>query len=144
MKTVKQLLQAKGHDTYAVTPDTLVLDAIRLMAEKDVGALIVAEADEPLGIFTERDYIRKLVLQNKSSSDTPIKDVMTPRILYVRPEQTVEDCMALMNEKHLRHLPVLHEGRVIGVISIRDVVHDIVSEKQFMIDQLENYIADRR
>lgn len=144
MKTVRQFLQEKGHDTYVVSPDTLVLDAIRLMAEKDISAMIVADGGTLVGIFTERDYIRKLVLHNKSSAETPIKEVMTPRVLYVRPEQTLDECMALMNDKHIRHLPVVENGQFIGMISIRDIIHDIVSEQQFMIDQLENYITDRR
>lgn len=144
MKTVRQMLQAKRNEAWSITPDTLVLDAIRLMADKDVSAVMVTEGDALVGIFTERDYIRKLVLHGRSSASTFIRDVMTPHVLYVRPEQTLDECMALMNEKHIRHLPVMDVDRLIGVISIRDVIRDILSEKEFMIAQLENYISDRR
>ena len=144
MKTVKQFLQDKGYDTYVIEPDAPVLDAIRLMAEKDISAVIVAEGGTLVGIFTERDYIRKIVLHNKSSAETSVGDVMTLRVLYVQPEQTLDECMALMSEKHIRHLPVMENGKLIGMISIRDIIHDIVSEQQFMIEQLENYITDRR
>jgi CBS domain-containing protein len=125
-------------------PDASVFEALQLMAEKGVGALMVVERNELVGLISERDYAREIVLKDRSSRDTPVRAVMTRRVLYVRPEHTLEECMALMTDKHLRHLPVLDNNRLIGVISIRDVIKDLISEKEFLIEQLENYIADRR
>lgn len=141
MNTVSQLLQAKGHEVWSVAPDAKIYDALRLMAEHDIGALVVMEDDRVVGIFSERDYARKVVLEGKSSRETTVGEVMTNRVYYVRPEQGVEDCMAQMTDKHIRHLPVLENDRLIGVISIGDVVKTIMSEQQFMIEQLESYIT---
>ena len=144
MKTVAQLLRTKGHEILSVTPETAVFEALRVMAEKNVGAVLVLERDRLVGIFSERDYARKVILKGKSSKETPVREIMSSHVLYVRPEQTIADCMALMTGKRVRHLPVLEEEqRVVGVISIGDVVKDIISEQEFMIEQLQNYITGR-
>ena len=144
MKTVKHLLRTKGNDVLSVAPDTAVFEALRLMAEKNVGAVLVLEGEKLVGIFSERDYARKVILKGKSSKETLVREIMSVHVLYVRPEQTIEDCMALMTDKRVRHLPVLdEERRVVGVISIGDVVKDIISEQEFMIEQLQNYITGR-
>jgi CBS domain-containing protein len=144
MTTVQRLLQNKGHAVWSIAPDVSVFEAVQLMAEKGVGALMVVERNELVGVISERDYAREIVLKDRSSKDTPVRAIMTRRVLYVRPEQTLEECMALMTEKHLRHLPVMDDGRLVGVISIRDVIKELISEKEFLIEQLENYITDRR
>jgi len=144
MKTVSQLLRKKGQEVLSVAPDTAVFAALRLMAEKNVGAVLVLEDDRLVGIFSERDYARKVILHGKSSKETPVREIMSSHVLYVRPEQTTDDCMALMTDKRVRHLPVLEdERRVVGVISIGDVVKDIISEQEFLIEQLQNYITGR-
>jgi CBS domain-containing protein len=141
MKTVMQLLQTKGQDIWSTTPDALVINALKLMAEKRVGALLVLEAGQVVGIISERDYARKVSLLGKSSKTTPVREIMTQRVVYVRPEQSIEDCMALMTDKRIRHLPVLADNQLIGVISIGDVVKAVISEQEFIIAQLENYIT---
>ena len=141
MKTVNQLLQTKGHEVWSVTPEILVFDALRLMADKNVGALLVREGDKLVGIFSERDYARKVILKGKASKDTPVKEVMSLQVFYVRPAQTIEECMALMTDRRIRHLPVLENNNVVGVISIGDVVKAIISEQEFTIKQLETYIT---
>lgn len=142
MQLISQVLQAKGHDIWSIAPDATVLDALKLMAEKNIGALLVIENGELVGIMSERDYARKVVLEGKASKDTPVRDIMSARVLYIRPDQTIEDCMALMINKKIRHLPVMREGKVIGVLSIGDVVKAVISEKEYIIEQLENYITD--
>ena len=144
MKTVKQILQEKGHSIWSITPDTLVYDALKLMAEKEVGALLVIEGTRLVGIISERDYARKVILKGKSSLDTPVKEIMTQKVIYVRPELTVEECMALVTEKHIRHLPVLEGDELVGVVSIGDLVKADIEAKVFMIKQLENYITGAR
>ncbi|MCZ6689542.1 MAG: CBS domain-containing protein [Planctomycetota bacterium] len=144
MDFVSQILKAKGHDVLTVPPETTVYDALKLMADKNIGALMVLEADDIVGIFSERDYARKVILEGKSSKDLPVRDIMSSHVLYVRPEQSVEDCMALMTDKRIRHLPVIENKKLIGVISIGDVVKSIISEQEFMIKQLENYITGDR
>jgi len=141
MKTVGDLMGAKGKLIWSVAPETTVLEALRLMADKEIGAVLVMLEERLVGIFSERDYARQVVLKGKASKDTPVRDVMTQRIVYVRPDQTVEDCMALMTDKRVRHLPVLDAGTLLGVLSIGDVVKAVISEKEFMIAQLENYIS---
>lgn len=142
MQLISQVLQAKGHDIWSIAPDATVLDALKLMAEKNIGALLVIENGELVGIMSERDYARKVILEGKTSKDTPVRDIMSTRVLYIRPDQTIEDCMALMINKKIRHLPVMREGKVIGVLSIGDVVKAVISEKEYLIEQLENYITD--
>ena len=143
MKTVSQLLRTKGQAILSVSPDIPVFEALQVMAEKNVGALLVVEGEELVGIFSERDYARKVILKGKSSKDTPVQEIMSSHVLYVRPEQTIEDCMALMTDKRVRHLPVLEQGKIAGVISIGDVVKELIAEQQFIIEQLQNYITGR-
>jgi CBS domain-containing protein len=141
MKTVRDVLDGKGRQVWSVTPETTVYDTLRLMAEKQIGSVLVLQSERPVGIFTERDYARQVVLKGKASKDTPTRDVMTGRVVYVRPEQTVENCMALMTDKRIRHLPVLEDDHLAGIVSIGDIVKAVISEKEFIIEQLENYIA---
>jgi len=144
MKTIGQLLKTKGEDVWTVTPETSVFEALELMAEKNCGALLVVERESLAGIFSERDYARKVALKGKMSKETPVKEIMTVKVSSVRPDQTIRDCMALMTDKHIRHLPVLQAEQLVGVISIGDVVKEIISEQQFIIEQLENYITGAR
>ncbi len=141
MATVKQLLQGKGHDIWSIGPEASVYDAIELMADKEVGALVVLEGDSLVGVLSERDYARKVVLQGRSSKGTKIKEIMTSRVVYARPKQTVEECMALMTDKRIRHLPVMDGDELLGVISIGDLVKAIIEEQQHVIEQLEQYIS---
>ena len=141
MKLVSELLRAKEREIWSVGPDSSVLEALNLMADKNVGALLVFEEEKLVGIFSERDYARKVILKGKASKDTTVKEIMSSKVLYVKPEQSVEECMALMTDKRIRHLPVLEEDQVVGVISIGDVVKAIISDKDFMIHQLESYIT---
>ena len=141
MTTVAQILQGKGNEVWSVSPATVVYNALKAMAEKNVGALLVLEGDELRGIFSERDYARKVILEGKSSREIPVKEIMSPEVFTVGPQQSVEECMALMTDKRVRHLPVVEGGRVIGVISIGDAVKAIISEREFTIKHLENYIA---
>ncbi len=140
MTTVEQLLDAKGRDIWSVTPDTTVYDAIRLMAVKEAGAVLVVEADKLVGILSERDYARKVILQGRSSRDTTVRDIMTANVFHVDPGQTIEQCMALMTDKRVRHLPVLTDGRLVGVVSIGDVVKAHISDQAVHIQQLQDYI----
>lgn len=140
MKTVQQLLESKRHGVASVAPDTSVLDALKVMAEEEIGAVLVLDGDALAGIFSERDYARKVVLQGKASKDTPVREIMTEKVVCVHPEQTIEDCMGLMTDKRVRHLPVLQGRKVIGVVSIGDVVKEMLVEKEFVIKQLESYI----
>ena len=140
MKTVQQLLESKRYSVVSVSPADSVLEALKVMAEKEIGAVIVIENEHLVGIFSERDYARKVVLQGKASKDTPVREIMTEKVVCVRQEQTIEDCMGLMTDKRIRHLPVLEHKKVIGVISIGDVVKEMLYEKEFVIKQLESYI----
>jgi len=145
MKTVAHILKSKpDQSVYTITPTASVLDALKLMAEKNVGALLVMDGEKIAGIITERDYARKIILRGRSSKDTPVHDIMTSSVMCVRPEQTSEECMMLMTENRLRHLPILDNGKLVGLISIGDLVKDIISEQQFIIEQLEHYIAGDR
>jgi CBS domain-containing protein len=145
MQTVAQILQNKQDRTvYTITPAAMVLDAIKLMAAKRIGALLVMENRQIAGIVTERDYARKVILMGRSSYETPVRDIMSSPVMYVRPDQTNVQCMALMTENRLRHLPVIDNGELTGLISIGDLVKDIISEQQFIIEQLEHYIRGER
>ncbi|MFH1679823.1 MAG: CBS domain-containing protein [Candidatus Eisenbacteria bacterium] len=144
MTSVRQLLQAKGSGVWTVKPDMFVFDALQVMAEKDVGALPVVEEGKVVGIFSERDYARKVVLKGRSSRTSPVREMMTARVLFVSPGETVEDCMKLMTAKHVRHLPVMEEDRLVGIVSIGDVVKKVISDQKFTIDQLEKYITGGR
>ena len=141
MKSVKQLLDNKGHECYSIGPDAFVFDAIKLMAEKEIGALLVMEGDKLAGIISERDYARKVILKGRSSRETPIKDIMTVQVTCAGPEQSIQECMALMTDKRVRHLPIIENNAVIGMISIGDLVKAIIAEQQFTIEQLEQYIS---
>jgi CBS domain-containing protein len=144
MSKVSQILRLKGNTIWFVAPQATVLGALRLMAEKDIGALLVMEDELVVGIFSERDYARRVVLQRKASKDTPVQDVMTERVIYIQPDQDVQECMAVMTDKHIRHLPVMENGELLGVISIGDVVKAIIAEQGFVIEQLVNYITGER
>ena len=145
MTTVAQILNSKPDKTiYTTTPAASVFDAIKLMAEKNIGALVVMEGETVVGLITERDYARKIVLMARSSKETPLCDIMTSPVMYVRPGQTSEECMVLMTEKRVRHLPVMDKGKLIGLVSIGDLVKDVISEQKFIIEQLERYIAGER
>ena len=141
MQTVNQLLQTKGNAVWTVTPFTTMFDALTLMAEKNIGALVVVDDSNVVGIVSERDYARKVVLHGKTSRDTLVHDIMTHKVYFVRPDQSIEQCMAQMTQHRIRHLPVIDEERLVGVISIGDVVKAIISEQAFMITQLEQYIT---
>ena len=140
MKTVAQLLALKPSGIVAVAPGVTVLDAVRLLAEKNVGAVLVMDGPRLVGMFSERDYARKVDLKGKSSANTPVSEVMTREVVFVTPTHTNEDCMALMTDKRVRHLPVVANDQVVGLLSIGDLVKDLISEQQFIISQLESYI----
>lgn len=142
MLTVRQLLQLKKDEsTYSVSPQASVFDALKMMAEKNVGAvMVVDENNQMIGIFTERDYARKIVLKGKTSLETPINEIMTSEMVTVSPDQTLEECMNLMAKWHIRHLPIMEKGRLIGMVSMRDVVEILLSMKEGTIASLENYI----
>jgi CBS domain-containing protein len=144
MTTVRSVLHAKDNNIWSIAPDVIVFDALKIMAEKNIGALLVVQKEKVVGIFSERDYARKIVLKGESSHTTAVKDVMTSGVLSVHPEQSIDECMALMTNKHVRHLPVLENGNLIGLISIGDVVKAIISEHEYTIKQLENYITGSR
>jgi CBS domain-containing protein len=141
MTLVREILQEKGNQIWWVSPESSVFDALQLMADKNIGALIVREGENIAGIFSERDYARKVILKGKASKDTAVREIMTTDVTSVKPGQTVEECMGLMTDKRIRHLPVVEGGELIGMISIGDVVKAIIDEKEFMIRQLENYIT---
>ena len=142
MKTVKEILENKGHQIWSVTPDTTVYAALKLLAEKGIGAVLVMSNETLVGIMSERDYARKVALQGKSSLTLKVSEIMSSNVMYIEISQSVEDCMALMINKRIRHLPVFEEGKLVGFISIGDVVKALIDEKEFMIDQLVHYIKD--
>ncbi len=144
MKTVNDLLRAKGHALWSIGPEATVYQALELMAQKDVGALVVLERGALAGILSERDYARKVILHGKSSRETPVREIMTRHVITVGPQQTLVDCMKLMTDHHIRHLPVVVDGELAGLVSIGDVVKGIISEQEFMIEQLEKYISGQR
>ena len=144
MKTVSQLLQQKGYNIWSIAPDATVYDALELMADKNIGAVLVMDGENLVGILSERDYARKVILKARFSRDTLVREIMTEKVVCVRPDQSVEECMALMTDKRIRHLPVAEGSKVIGVISIGDAVKAVISEQEFIIEQLENYISGKR
>jgi CBS domain-containing protein len=141
MKKVKDILETKGRDVWFIEPTALVYDAMKLMADKGIGALLVMEGPRLVGIISERDYARKIILQGRSSRSTNVEEIMTSRVVYTEPDRNIEECMALMTEKRVRHLPVVEGGQVCGVISIGDLVKAIIAEQKFNIEQLERYIS---
>lgn len=144
MVTVRQILKNKNSQIWSTQPEATVYSALQLMAEKGIGALLVLADGKLVGIFSERDYARKVILHGKSSVETPVSEIMTPGVITVRLDQTIGECMTLMTEKRFRHLPVVEGDRVVGVISIGDVVKAIISDQEFMIKQLEIYISGER
>ena len=142
MKTAADVLKSKAHQAvHTITPGALVFDALKLMADKNIGALLVMEGERIAGIITERDYARKIVLMSRSSKETPVREIMTSAVIFVRPGQTTEECMVLMTENRLRHLPVVDGNSLLGLVSIGDLVKSIISEQKFTIEQLQNYIS---
>ena len=138
---VKDLIEVKNKGVWVIEPTASVYDAIAQMADKQIGALLVTEKSKVIGIITERDYARKVVLSGKSSKNTSVSEIMTERVIFVQPEQPIEECMTLMTENRIRHLPVLENGKLIGMVSIGDIVKAVISEKDLLIDQLSNYIS---
>ena len=143
MLTVKDVLDEKGHDVWTIAPEAKVIDALKLMAEKSIGALVVMSKKQLVGIISERDYARKVILLGKSSIDTRVTDIMTASVYYVHPETLTQECMALMTKNRIRHLPVIHEKKLIGLISIGDIVKSIFTQQKIAIDDLENYIMGK-
>lgn len=141
MQTVAEILNTKGREVWSVKPDDTVLDALRTMAERDTGAVIVMDGERLAGIFTERDYARKVVLIGRASRDLPVRDIMTHSVVCVTPDRSVNECMALMTERRLRHLPVLDHKRVVGMVSIGDLVKATIEEQEFTISQLRLYVT---
>lgn len=144
MKTVRDLLKVKGNAVWSISPNATVQEALELMSDRNIGAIVVMADDAMVGILSERDYARKVELEGRTAAGTAVCEIMTKRVLTVHPDQTVEDCMALMTEHRLRHLPVMQNDRLLGLISIGDVVKAIISEQEFMIGQLETFIMGRR
>ena len=143
MTYVKDLLKSKSKEIQSVSPDASVYDALKLMSEKEIGALIVMEDEKVVGIMSERDYARKIILRGKTSKETLVREIMTSDLIQVKPENSVEECMILMTGKHVRHLPVFDQEKFVGIISIGDVVKSIISKQEMLIEQLSNYIAGR-
>lgn len=141
MTTISQVLDKKGHEVSTIKPEATVLQALEVMAKQNIGALIVADNGKPVGIFTERDYARSVILKGRSSPTTPIRDVMSADVIFVRPDQTVDECMAIMTDKRFRHMPVLEDGKLIGIVSIGDLVKSIIDQQEFTIEQLKGYIG---
>jgi len=140
MKALKQLLEAKGRELYTIEPGARVFDALKMMADKGVGALMVTEGGRIAGVISERDYARKVILHGKSSHELQVRDIMTGKVITVHPGQSVEECMALMTEKRIRHLPVTEGERLVGVLSIGDLVKEVIAAQRQTIEQLESYI----
>ena len=141
MKTVSDLLKSRARELITISPEQSVLDAIKVLAQHDIGAAVVMSGDQMAGIFSERDYTRKVILKGRASDTTRVEEIMTPRVVCVSPRTSTRECMQLMTDKQIRHLPVLDEGRPIGMVSIRDIVGDIIADQDFTIEQLEHYIS---
>ena len=144
MNKVRQILKIKGSKVWTISKDASLLDALTLLREKKIGALVVMDGDKPAGIFSERDYVQRVDIARQQPAAIRVDSIMTKTIVTVEPGQSVNECMELMTEKHIRHLPVLEDGRLVGIISIGDVVKDMIEELQFMVKQLENYITGLR
>jgi len=140
MKTVRDVLKRKGSAVSSVGPDTTVYDALKQMADKNIGAVVVLDGGRPIGMFTERDYARQVILKGKNSRDTAVREIMVGHVLFVAPQQNLEECMALMTDKRVRHLPVLEDDRMVGILSIGDIVKAVIDDKEFLIEQLATYI----
>ena len=144
MTTVKHVLDNKGNDVHFIHPDASVFDALKRMAENDIGSLVVLEDDKLVGIITERHYAREIVLKGKTSPGTLVRDIMSTKVICARPDQPVEECMAVMTARAVRHLPVLEHGRLVGIVSIGDMVKSVIGDQKFIIEQLEHYIHGDR
>lgn len=140
MKTIKEILAVKGNQVYTIDPSTFIIDAVKEMAEKKVGALIVLKDDKVKGVITEQDYTRRVILKDRDSEKTNVKDVMTKQVAIIKPEQSTNEGLAIMTDKCVRHLPVIEDGKLVGLISIGDLVKEVISEQEFIIEQLEHYI----
>lgn len=143
MKTVKDMLKSKKNELWFVAPTATVFDALKIMGEKEVGALMVMDAGKVVGIISERDYARKVILKGKASKDTLVKEIMTSNMFSVKPENTVEECMVLITGKHIRHLPVFDKDKFVGIVSVGDVVKSLISEQEKLIEQLSDYISGK-
>lgn len=141
MITVGTLLESKGHDIWSVSPEDSVYDAIKMMDEKRVGALVVMKGEKLVGIISERDYARQVILKNRTSKETNVKEIMTSRVFYTYPNQTIDECLVIINERRVRHLPVLDNDKMVGMISVGDVVKEIIKEQKYTIEQLENHLS---
>ena len=141
MKTLRQILASKSGVLVTVAPNDPVFHALQVMSDANVGAVLVLDGEHLVGIFSERDYARKVILFGKASKDTPVSEIMSDKVLYVSPDRTVDECMAIMTEKHFRHLPVFEDGKVVGIVSIGDVVKETICAQQFIIEQMEKYIT---
>ena len=141
MTTIRKVLEEKGYEVLAIEPGASVYSAIEIMAENGIGALMVMKGNQPVGLISERDYARKVILKGRSSRDTEVREIMASHVYCVHPDQTVEECMALMTEKRVRHLPVTEDDLVVGIVSIGDLVKTVIAEQRFIIDQLEHYIC---
>lgn len=144
MKTVKDILRDKGYEVWSITPDATVYEALKFMADKNVGALLVLDGQAVVGMVSERDYARKVILHGRSSREIQVREIMTSKVYYVQPEQNIQECMALMTDKRVRHLPAMENDRLVGVISIGDVVKAIIAEHESTIKHLEDYITGGR
>lgn len=144
MLTVRQILDSKGRDVYTIRPDAMVVVALKEMASRNVGALVVVDEKGPIGIFTERHYARNVFLKGRASPTTPVRDAMRMGFIYTSPELTVEDCMSLMTGHRVRHLPVMDDGTLVGIVSMGDLAKSIIADREFTIEQLTNYIAGTR
>jgi CBS domain-containing protein len=140
MKTIRQILKVKGRKTWTISPETRVFDALQVMAEKDVGALLVVKSKTLVGVFSERDYARKVILQGKSSKDILVSEIMSSPPIFIEPDNTVEQGLALMSARHVRHLPVMENDRLIGIVTIGDLVRSLIDEQKVVIDHLEKHI----
>ena len=143
MKTVRQILDAKGHDVATIGPDATVFNAVKKLADENIGSLVVMDEEKIVGIITERDYARNVILKGLASSTTLVRDIMSTRVICIGLEQSVEECMAVMTDKAIRHLPVLESERLVGMVSIGDLVKSIIGDQKFIIEQLEQYISGR-
>ena len=144
MTTVKHVLDQKGHHVHFIHPDASVFDALKMMAENNIGSLVVLEAGKLVGVITERHYAREIVLKGRTSPGTLVRDIMSTKVIYTQPDQSVEECMAVMTARAVRHLPVLEGGRLVGIVSIGDMVKSVISDQKFIIEQLEHFIHGDR
>jgi CBS domain-containing protein len=144
MKTVKNILRVKGSKAYSISPDATVFEALNRMTKKNVGAMLVFEGNDFVGLISERDYTRKTILKGRLSKETAVREIMTTTVVTVHPDDDIEECMELFTDRHVRHLPVIEKGKVVGIVSIGDIVKSIIDYKEFIIEELENYIKGKR